>query len=534
VVAEADVATADATAAVDAPAVVAEADVATANATADTAETSGDVVAVADAQAQIGGLEAIEEVFTSIYEQVNPSVVTILTRQAATPGGQMPGIPEIPGFPIPEAPQGQPGGGLGSGFVWDAEGHIVTNNHVIAGADEISVTFPDDVTLDAEVVGTDPASDLAVLRIDPEAHELIPIQVADSTEVQVGEVVAAIGNPFGEASTLTTGIISALGRSLPVGEGNTIGSGPIYTIPDVIQTDAAINPGNSGGVLLNDQGELIGVPTAIASPVRASAGIGFAVPSVIVQKVVPALIADGSYAHPWLGVSGLTLSRDLATAMDLERDQRGALVVSVADGSPAAEAGLAASNESTTIDGQEAPIGGDIIVAIEGEPVQSFDDLTTYLTRYTEVGETITLTVLRDGEEVELAVELAPRPGSSDAQTGQAGVTLGILGADLIPPIAQAMGLDADQQGVLIQQVMRDSPAAAAGLQGSSESVTIQGLPVLIGGDVITGFNGEAIANVAELQQALQQLDGDSATLTILRNGEEQTLEVDFGAAGES
>ncbi|HKZ83300.1 MAG TPA: trypsin-like peptidase domain-containing protein [Anaerolineae bacterium] len=271
----------------------------------------------------LGAVLDLEATLEHIYAQVNPSVVTIrvVQKQEVT----FPAIPEIPGFPFffgnpPQGPQEQYQQALGSGFVWDKEGHIVTNNHVVAGADNIAVVFYDGTTVPGTVIGTDPQSDLAVVKVDMPADRLQPVQMGDSAQVKVGELAIAIGNPFGEQNTMTVGFVSALARSLPVTDGSS--QGPTYTIPDVIQTDAPINPGNSGGVLVNDQSQVIGVTSAIESPVRASAGIGFAIPSTIVQKVVPALIESGHYEHTWLGISGTTLSPSLAQAMGLRADQR--------------------------------------------------------------------------------------------------------------------------------------------------------------------------------------------------------------------
>jgi serine protease Do len=251
---------------------------------------------VAPSGSSVGAVAALEGTLELIYTQVNPSVVNIQVSQAGVAGS--PAIPDAPGSPFqslaPQGPQAQQA--LGSGFVWDTEGHIVTNNHVVDGADRIRVTFSDGTTVPATLVGADPDSDLAVVQVDLPANQLQPVQVADSTQVKVGELVVAIGNPFGLEGTMTLGIVSALGRSLPAESATT--QGTAYTIPDVIQTDAPINPGNSGGVLVDDQGRVIGVTAAIESPVRANAGVGFAIPSAIVQKVVPVLIQDGGYEHP--------------------------------------------------------------------------------------------------------------------------------------------------------------------------------------------------------------------------------------------
>jgi len=325
----------------------------------------------------------IETVLESIYTQVNPSVVNIHVIES---GGE----------------------GLASGFVWDEEGHIATNNHVVDGANSITVTFSDGTIAPAQVVGTDPDSDLAVVKVDVAASELHPVQLADSTQAKVGQLAVAIGNPFGLQGTMTVGFISALGRLLPVDSGTS--GGPSYNIPDIIQTDASINPGNSGGVLVDDNDHIIGVPSAIISPAGTSAGIGFAIPSVIVQRVVPALITTGHYEHSYLGISGTSLDSELAKAMELTPDQRGALVVDVVANGPAAKAGLHGGNRQVTINGKQMTVGGDVITSVDGKQVKGFDDLITYLARSTDVGQKITLTILRQGKEETVEVTLASRP----------------------------------------------------------------------------------------------------------------------------
>jgi serine protease Do len=299
--------------------------------------------------------------------------------------------------------------GSGSGFVWDEAGHIVTNNHVVEGTDKIEVTFADGTIVPATLVGANRDSDLAVIKVNVPAEELHLVRMGDSTQVKVGEIAVAIGNPFGLENTMTVGFISALGRSLPVESNGSVG--PTYRIPDIIQTDAPINPGNSGGVLANDQGEVIGVTAAIASPVQASAGIGFVIPSAIVQKVVPELIEKGHYAVPWLGISGTSLDPDLAQGMGLDAGQRGVLVVDVTPDGPADKAGLRGSDRSITIDGEDRRVGGDVIVAIGGQTVETFDDLIAYLFGSTKVGQQVTLSVLRDGHQQGVQVTLGERPG---------------------------------------------------------------------------------------------------------------------------
>ena len=370
-------------------------------------------------------MAAYESALSGIYTQVNPSVVNIriLTQQSVTlPGSEQfpnfpffnmpsfPGMPEAPQTPnqqIPETPQYSQS--LGSGFVWDKAGHIVTNNHVVDGADKIEVAFQDGTTVPAERVGADPDSDLAVIKVAIPEEQLHPVKMGASDGLRVGQLAIAIGNPFGLEGTMTVGIISALGRSLPSGELN-FNNGPVYRIPDVIQTDAPINPGNSGGVLVNDQGKVIGVTFAIESPAGANAGIGFVIPAAIVERVVPVLIEKGSYAHPYLGISGTSLTPDLAKAMDLEASQRGALVAEVVAGSPADKAGLRGSDRQVTIDGQQVSVGGDMILAIDDQPVKEMDDLIAYLSAQTGVGQKVSLTVLRDGKEKRLEATLTARP----------------------------------------------------------------------------------------------------------------------------
>ncbi len=445
-----------------------------------------------------------------------------------------------------------PSGALGSGFVWDKDGHIVTNNHVVAGATKISVTFYDGTIVPATLVGTDPDSDLAVIKVNMPADQLTPITLGDSTQVKVGQLSVAIGNPYGNQNTMTVGFVSALARSLPTSRNDASSQTGSYTIPDIIQTDTAINPGNSGGVLTDDQGKVIGVTAAIDSQSGSSAGIGFAIPSVIVQKVVPELISSGKYEHTWLGISGRTLIPDFATAMNLKSDQRGILVGDVTSGGPADKAGLKGSTQDFTLDGQTTQVGGDVITAIDGQPVKTFDDLVSYLARSTTVGQTIKLTILRNGQSQDVEVTLAARP-AAQAQT-QAQVTtpnqsqinpfgnqnpstplnsawLGIQGTTVSSDVASAMNLQSDQQGVLVEQVLADSPAQRAGLQAGTQTVTLAGQDVVVGGDVITAVDGRTVTNMQQLQRVLQRYTADQKiTLTILRDGQSQDVSVTLAA----
>ncbi|MDX1614353.1 MAG: PDZ domain-containing protein [Candidatus Promineifilaceae bacterium] len=493
----------------------------------ESATTSGSAAPPEVAAAQSGLLE-------DIYSKVSPSVVHIqvVQEQSSLPRG----LPQIPGFPgLPEDGQPRQNRGEGSGFVWDHDGHIVTNNHVVAGASEITVIFADETMAEASLVGADDDSDLAVLRVDVPADRLSPVTLGDSTALRVGQLAVAIGNPFGQEGTMTVGIVSALGRLLPVDNGNPLA--PRYNIPDVIQTDAAINPGNSGGVLLNDAGEVIGVTTAIISPARVASGVGFAVPAAIVEQVVPTLISEGEYVHPYLGLSGTSLTPEVAEAMELPSDQRGALVIETAPEGPAAESGLEDSQETATIDGREIPVGGDVIVAIDGEPIRGMDDLITYLARNTQVGQNVDLTVIRQGAETTVPVTLGARPQQDTAAAAReirpAPVNrawLGIAGRTLTPPVAEAMDLPSDQRGVLVSEVAPGGPAAEAGLLGGDETVTIDGVEVTIGGDVITAVDGESANSIQALVTQLSAYEpGDQITLQLLRDGQTEELTVTLG-----
>ena len=490
-----------------------------------------------------GLLSAYEGALTAVYDAVSPSVVNIRVVQNNSQTDQnsqqspfpFPSIPGMPNIPNDQLPGNQPfQEGLGSGFVWDQQGHIVTNNHVIDGADKIEITFSDGTIVPAKLVARDPDSDLAVLKVDVAADKLKPVQFTDSTLVKVGELAIAIGNPFGLEGTMTTGIISAIGRTMPVDMSSQSISGQSYSIPDIIQTDAPINPGNSGGVLVNDQGQVIGVTFAIESSTRSSAGIGFVIPSSIVTRVVPALIQDGKFEHTYLGITGGTLTPTLAEAMKLDATQRGVLVSEVSSGSPADKAGLHGSNSQTTIDGQNVPIGGDIITAIDNHPVTKMDDVIAYLADNTSVGQKVTLNVLRNGKQQDIQVTLDARPARQTAQSSttspsqaSARVWLGITGGTLTPDIAQAMKLDSNQTGVLVVTVASGSPADTAGLKGSDRNETIGGQSVPVGGDVIIAVDGLSILSMDDLGSTLQKYQsGDKVTLTILRGGQQLDLSV--------
>ncbi len=300
-------------------------------------------------------------------------------------------------------------GKLGSGFVYDDNGHIVTNLHVASGSNQLDVTFPDGTIYRATLIGSDPFTDLAVLYIkDAPKDKLVPLPLADSTKIRVGEQVAAIGNPFGLSSSMTTGIVSGVGRLIPSQDSGSLS----FFIPDIIQTDAPINPGNSGGPLLDTRSEVIGINTAIRSTTGEFAGIGFAIPSNTIAKIVPSLIKSGNFQHPWVGISGADMTPGLANALKL-KEPRGVLVVDVVSGSPAEKAGIRAGNTPTKVDGRTVPLGGDIVLELDGHPVRKVDDILVYLQREKSVGDTMDVTILRDDQLQHVNVHLEPRPSTT-------------------------------------------------------------------------------------------------------------------------
>lgn len=323
------------------------------------------------------------ESLTALYQQANAGVVNVevqINRGFAS------------------------GQGAGSGFILDNEGHIVTNNHVVAGATRVTVVFYNGIEAEAEVVGTDDDSDLAVLKVDQLVEGAHPLPLADSDAVQAGEWVVAIGNPFQYGGSMTVGIVSAVGRTIPSGA-------TLYAIPQAIQTDAAINPGNSGGPLLNLKGEVIGVNAQIRSDgVAANAGVGFAIPSNVVQLVAPSLIKNGTYVWPWLGVRGTGLDLTLMQANDLST-QQGAYLTEVTPRSPAADAGLQGSSRTAIVDGLQVPVGGDVVVEVDGKPIANFDELLVEVA-FKQPGDKLQLTVLRDGQRQQTTVTLAARPAT--------------------------------------------------------------------------------------------------------------------------
>tara|TARA_B100000959_G_scaffold220179_1_gene232665 strand:- start:1181 stop:2323 length:1143 start_codon:yes stop_codon:yes gene_type:complete len=292
-------------------------------------------------------------------------------------------------------------GNMGSGFVYKDDGYIITNHHVVDDAERVTVTFLDGESYIAKIIGTDADLDIAVLKVEIGSTYLQPIPIGDSSHLKVGEPIAAIGNPFGLSGSMTSGIISQIGRLLPQDSG--------YSIPDVIQTDAAINPGNSGGPLLNMKGEVVGMNTAIQSATGEFTGVGFAVPSNTIKKVVPVLIRDGIFHHPWMGISGSDVDPDLAKVRELN-SSKGFLIATVIEGSPADAAGLQGVTITKEIDGREYPLDGDIIIKIDDIVVRKISDILIHLQREKSIGDELIMTVNRDGTMIEAVLVLGERP----------------------------------------------------------------------------------------------------------------------------
>ena len=293
-------------------------------------------------------------------------------------------------------------GGIGSGFVYSNEGHIITNQHVVQDSSKVTVTFLDGESYIGDVIGIDRDLDIAVVKVNAlNSTHLHPLTIGDSSKLTVGEKITAIGNPFGLSGSMTSGIVSQIGRLLPQDTG--------YSIPNVIQTDAAINPGNSGGPLFNMRGQVVGINTAIQSTTGEFTGVGFAVPSNTVKKVVPVLIRDGEFKHPWMGISGTDVDPELAEMRDL-KSSKGFVVISVIEGSPAEKAGMKGVTQTREKDGREFPVDGDIIIAIDGKTVRKISDILIHLQREKTIGDEMILTVLRTGVSFDLTMILEERP----------------------------------------------------------------------------------------------------------------------------
>jgi 2-alkenal reductase len=340
----------------------------------------------------------------AVFEQHGASVVNITSLAVVPVGGTVPSGSSV-----------QPRG-AGSGFVYDARGHIVTNNHVVEQADQLRVTFSDRAFVTATLVGRDPDNDLAVIHVEPSAtnssgkpveNYLKPVTMGDSNTIQTGETAMAIGSPLGLQQTVTAGIVSALRAP---GE-DASGGQPVDLLGGAVQTDASINPGNSGGPLFNARGEVIGVNTAILSQSGGNEGIGFAIPANVVKRVVPELIQNGRYRHPQVGITGVALSvisPQTRQQLGLPTDQEGVLVVRVSDGAQAA--GIQGATRPAAAGSTQIPAGGDIVVAIDGRPVATTGEMRGYIENNKRPGDVVTLSILRNGQPMEVQVTLGERP----------------------------------------------------------------------------------------------------------------------------
>ena len=324
-----------------------------------------------------------EAILVEMYKHINGSVVTIVTYAGDN------------GLVVTS--------GQGSGFLYDTDGHIITNSHVVHGSEQIEVVFPNGLTENGQIVGQDLHSDLAVVKVENFPEEAQPLPLGNMDEVAVGQTAIALGNPFGLGGTLTRGIISALGRTIP--------ALTPFSIPQAIQTDAPINPGNSGGPLLNLAGEVIGVNAQIETggTSRANSGVGFAIPVSIISRVIPALIQDGKYEWSWLGVVGGNINALVREAMDLPVDS-GAYISEVVQDGPADTAGLHGSTDQVTVNDRVIEVGGDVIIGIDGISVSTFEDILIYIALNTHPGQNVELTIVRDGKTQDISLTLEPRP----------------------------------------------------------------------------------------------------------------------------
>ncbi|MGV8107605.1 MAG: trypsin-like peptidase domain-containing protein [Nitrososphaerota archaeon] len=442
---------------------------------------------------------------------------------------------------------------LGSGFIFDTSGHIITNDHVVrnrsfndtstnnTSTNNVTVTFLDDRSFKAKIVGSDPFSDLAVLQIEnPNNQSMIPLVLSNSSDVKIGEHVIAIGNPFGLSGSMTEGIVSGLGRVIPSqnpegppgpelmpDEENRLVPPPTsFSIPEIIQTDAAINPGNSGGPLLNLRGQAIGINSAIFSLTGAYTGVGFAIPSSTIQRVVPVLISEHSYKHPWIGISGVDLNEQIASAMKLNTT-KGFLVIDTSPGGPASKAGIQGGDKMVEINGRETNLYGDVIVKIDNQNVSKIDDILIYLEQQKKVGQSVNLTVIRDGNLETINVVLAERPQRLDTEP----LWLGIDGIDMDEQIASELMVN-QSTGILVVAVISDGPADKAGLEGGYRITDINGTQIELGGDIIITADNQTIENLRDMSTYISnnKVEGDTIGLGILRDGKPQEIEVTLEA----
>jgi serine protease Do len=445
------------------------------------------------ASSSVGSLPNVDKGgFADIAQAVTPAVVNITVRKEAPvpmsgmPSDPMreffgmPGMPEMPGIPNrpggPPAPEGQ---GAGSGVIISSDGYVLTNDHVVDGANVITVTLPDKREFAGKVIGLDPQTDLAVVKIDATNLPFVPW--GDSATLRVGEYVLAVGNPFGLNSTVTLGIVSALGR----------GGMGITQYEDFIQTDAAINPGNSGGALVNTRGELVGINTAIFSQSGGYQGVGFAVPTNLAKPVYDSLVSTGKIVRGFLGVGIQEVTADLAQSFELDQT-KGALVTNVVPGSPADEAGIKR---------------GDVVIEYQGKPVLDPRSLQHHVIR-TKVGSEVSMVVMRDGHKQSLKTKIREQQKSTQVAqaipVGQEGPLAGVAVQSLDSGIAQQLGLEKDVNGVVVMEVIPGSQAARAGL---------------VQGDVISEINRKPVRSEEDFMKVVSHLKEKSSALIFIHRG---------------
>jgi S1-C subfamily serine protease len=422
---------------------------------------------------------------------------------------------------------------LGSGFVYDKSGHIVTNFHVVDGSknNKVYVTFLDGVSYEGDIVGTDPYSDLAVIKLteldNNVSSKLVPLELGNSSTIRIGQKVVAVGNPFGLSGSLSEGIISGLGRLMPAGDNgespqNPFEKGPIvepvpsFSIPDIIQTDAAINPGNSGGPLIDMNANVIGINTAIFSNTGVYSGIGFAIPSNFLIKIVPLLIKNGEYDHPYIGINGFDITPEIAKLLNLP-EAVGFLVVNVTEDSPAMLAGIQGGNKSMQINGLPIELGGDIVTEIDNKPVRKVDDILSYLENYKRIGDNVTLTVLR-GPALDKQIVMIPLTTRPSLETDLTNPSLGVIGLDITPMIAKQMNISREN-GFLITSIIGNSSASKANLRGGYVVTEVNGTVLELGGDIIVKMDNVDIQNQLDIKNYLKTKNiGDSVIITVLRD----------------
>ncbi|MDQ3083723.1 MAG: trypsin-like peptidase domain-containing protein [Thermoproteota archaeon] len=422
---------------------------------------------------------------------------------------------------------------LGSGFVYDKLGHIVTNFHVVDGSKNnlFYVTFLDGVSYEGDIVGTDPYSDLAVIKLSDVdqnvSSKLVPLELGNSSIIRIGQKVVAVGNPFGLSGSLSEGIISGLGRLMPAGDNGDSPQNPFdktqimkpvpsFSIPDIIQTDAAINPGNSGGPLIDMNANVIGINTAIFSNTGVYSGIGFAIPSNFLTKIIPLLIKNGEYDHPYIGINGFDITPEIAKLLNLP-EAVGFLVINVTEDSPAKLAGIQGGNKSMRINGLPIELGGDIVTEIDNKPVRKVDDILSYLENYKRIGDNVTLTVLR-GPDLAKQVVTIPLTARPPLETNLTNPSLGVIGLDVTPEIAKLMNISRDN-GFLITSIIGNSSASKANLRGGYLVTEVNGTVIELGGDIIVKMDNVDIKNQLDIKNYLKTKNiGDSIIITVLRD----------------